>query len=103
MLRMIRQSRIKDFFHLFVPIQEFCDLASTAVVLLHAHSERLYSAQHQPAFKWGKNSPGALLHEGKCLLVLRLGADDHAAKAVAMAVEKLRGRMHHDVGAQRNR
>ena len=72
-------------------------------MLLHAQRQRLDAAQNQEALEGRQNSAGGFLHQVKTLLVLRLAADKRAAQPVRVAVEKLGGRVHHDVRAQRQR
>ncbi len=102
-LGMLWQSGIKNFLHFLVARQEFRYKSSVAIVLLHAHGKSLDAAQDQPAFERRKNRPGSFLHKGQLLGLLRNGAYNDSAQAVAVAVEEFCGGVHNHVGAQRDR
>ena len=100
---MLRQAGIENFFHLLVVGQKFGDDPAAAIVLLHAHGQGLDAAQDQPALEGRKNRSRGFLHEGQLVGLLFGGADDDAAQAVAVAVEKFCGGVNHHVGSQRDR
>ncbi len=83
--------------------KKFGDLASVAIVLFHAHGQRLYATQDQPALEGRENRPSSLLQKGQLFGLLRLGADDHTTKTVTVPVQELRSGVHHHVGAEFNR
>src|SRR5208283_4988868 len=99
-LRMALQPRIEDLFHLAMPAEEVGHDAATLVVLLHAHGQRLGAAQYQPALEWRQDRARRFLDERQLLRLVLRGADQHAAEAIAVSVEELRGRVHYDVGAE---
>src|SRR5580692_9189738 len=100
---MIRQTGIENFFNLLISREEFSDYAATAIVLLHAHRQRLNSAQHQPALERRENRSRDFLYESQLFGLFRASADYDASETVAMAVQEFGGRMHHHVSTQSNR
>src|SRR5258708_15941491 len=102
-LRMIRQSGIKNFLHFFVFRKIVSDSAAAAVVLLHANSQGLDAAQNQPALERRQNGSGGLLKKSKFLRLLGFGADHHTSQSVAVPVEEFRGGMDNHVGAKLDR
>src|SRR5215469_1973475 len=98
---MIFQSGIEDGFYLFVLRQEVSDHAAAAVVNFHAGCERLHSTQDQPALEGRQNRPGGFLQKCESVGLLLIRTDDNSAKSVAVTVEELRGRVHDEIGSQR--
>ena len=72
-------------------------------MLLHAHWESFHSPQHQPAFERRENRSCGLLQKRQLFGLLARGANHHPAQAVAMTIEKFRGRMDDHVRSQRDR
>src|ERR1035438_1119568 len=99
MLRMIGQTRIEHGLHFFVFGEKIGHNATAAVVNLHASRQRLHAAQHQPTFERRKNRSGRLLQERQLVGILLFCANHNSTQAVAVAVQELRGGVHHHVRA----
>ena len=83
-----------------MPGEHPCDLPSVGVVPLHPQRERLGTAEEEPRIERRQNRACGVLEVLEAGQVLRIPSDQNPADAVAVAVQVLRGRMHHDVGAQ---
>ena len=101
MLPMALQAGIGQASELGLRGEEFGDGAAIFLVGFHPQRQRLDAAQNEEALEGGKNSAGGLLDEEKALLVLGLRANERAAEAIRVAVEKLGRRVHDDVRAER--
>ena len=64
MLRVFGETGIEDLFYFFVAGEKFRNDTAVAIVLFHAGSKGLHSAQDKPAFERGKNRSGGLLNKG---------------------------------------
>ena len=102
-LWVIRQSRITNFLHFFVLVQKLRDHPAVLVVLFHSYSERLHSAQYEPALEWRQYGACRLLHESQLFHLLCSCTDHHPAKPITVAIEKLRRGVNYHVCTQRNR
>ena len=83
--------------------QELGHRAAVLLVLPNAQRQRPDAAQNQEALERRHYAAGCFLDQEIALLVFGLRSDEHAAQPVRVAVEVLGGRVHHDIGAQRQR
>ena len=88
---------------LLVVVEERRHLAGVLLVARHAQVQRLGPAQHEPGVERRQDRTDRVLHELQRLRVLLALHDRDAAHAVRVAVQELRGRVHDDVGAERER
>ena len=72
-------------------------------MLRHPQRQRLGAAQHQPRVERAEDRARGVLHEPQPLDVLVARGDDHAADAVAVAVQVLGRAVHDQVGAELDR
>src|SRR5215469_6393151 len=80
------QSGIEHTLRSELPLEPLRDLAPIRVVLLHANSQRLHSAQQQVRIKWREDPTCALLHEPKLVRMLGLRTYQHATEPIRVAV-----------------
>src|SRR5258705_9331326 len=99
---MVEQSGVEDLLHFLVAGEKLGNYPSTRVMLLHADRESLHTAQDQPALKWREDCSCGLLQKRQLLSLVRARANYDSTQSVAVAVEELRGRVHHQVGTQRD-
>ena len=74
-----------------------------AAVTLHPHRERLEPAQHEVAVERARHRADRVLEEPDPLGELGIVRGREPADDVGVAAEVLRGRVHHDVGAELER
>ena len=101
MPRVILQSRVPHALHVRLTLEPMRQCLSIATVMLEPCVQRAHTPQREKAVEWRTGEPQAVgpPHE---LLVQRCRARHHrAAHHVAVTVQVLRGRVHHEVGAER--
>src|SRR5581483_10959830 len=91
-LRVALEARISEFADLGMLGEKLRRRAAVFLVLLNAQRKGLDATQHQEALKGRHHRAHGLLDQTEAFLVLRLGADQCAAKAVRVAVQVLRRR-----------
>jgi hypothetical protein len=97
-LGMVGQARVEGLPNLRVGSEEAGDLPAIGLVPLHADGERLDPAQDEPGIHGRKNCARAVLNETEPIDQLEALRDDDSADGIGMAVQELRGRVHHQVG-----
>ena len=70
---------------------------------VHPHGERLHAAQHEVAVERAGHRAGRVLGEAQAVGEVVVVDGDEPADHVAVAAEVLGGRVHDDVGAERER
>ena len=83
--------------------QHLGDRRGVGAVAVHAHRERLDAAQHEVAVERRRHRADRVLQEPEPLGELGVVGGDEAADDVGVAAEVLGGRVHDDVGAERER
>ena len=80
--------------------KECRDCASRLVVLLHPERQSLGAAQHQPRIKRRQDRARAVLNERYPAGIVFVVEYDCTTDSIGMAIQKLRGGVHHDVDAE---
>ena len=83
--------------------EQLDDGPGVGAVAVHPHGERLDAAEHEVAVERGRHGTGRVLDEAQALGEVVVVDGDEPADHVAVAAEVLGGRVHHDVGAERQR
>ena len=103
MTGMVGQLRVEDAIDGGVTDQQVDDRPRVLAVPIHPHAQRLDTAQHEVAVERRGHGAGRVLGEpqplGQLVVVDRQEPADH----VAVTAEVLGGRVHDDVGAERDR
>ena len=89
--------------HLRMRIQMSRHRQSIRIVLQHSHRQRLQPARNQKAIHRRKPRPRRPLHKINLLRIVRPRQHHRPARRVAVPVQILRHRMHHNVRPQLNR
>ena len=99
----VGELRVEDPLDGRVADEQVDDGAGVRAVAVHPHGERLDAAQHEVAVERRGHRAGRVLGEAQALGERVVVDGDEAADDVAVAAEVLRGRVHDDVGAERQR
>ncbi len=100
---MIGQLRVEHALDGGVAGEQVDDRACVLAVAVHPHAERLHAAQHEVAVERRRHRAGRVLREAQALGELVVVDGEEPADHVAVTAEVLRGRVHDDVGAERDR
>ena len=102
-VRVRRETRVVDLFHLWMRVEMARDGDAVGVVLQHADGERLDSARNEEAIHRRESGARGALDEINFLGVFGAREDDRAAGGVAVTVEIFRHRVDDDVSSKFNR
>ena len=100
---MVRETRIQHRTHCRVAPQQLHHRLGAGAVAVHAHAQCLHAAQRQVAVERARHCPHGVLGEHQVIGQLVVVGGHEAAHHVAVPADVLGGRMHHSVGAERQR
>ena len=102
-LRVRRQSRVKNLPNFGVRVQMPRHGNSIRIVLQHAHRQRFDSARNEKTVHRRQAGSCRALDEIDFLRIFRPSENHRPARRIAMSIQILGHRMHHDVRAEFNR
>ena len=101
--RVVREPGVEDSLDPLVTDEELGDHGRVRAVAVHPDGERLHAAEDEPAVERARHRAERLLEEGELLRDAVVVRPDEAADDVRVATEVLRGRVEHEVCAERER